>query len=281
MGGILTDKDGALGIVTLDDPAGGNRLNPGSLAALFAAVHGLAGDAGVRAILLRSSGAAFCHGMDLAGLSAAGADRRREGIDEAVGLYVRLLSCIHEAPKPVIAAVRGSVKAGGIGLVSACDVVVAAEDSSFELGEAFFGIVPANVLPFLLGLRIPLQKVRYLVLTARALSGRDAAGIGLVDELYPSADLERGLRELLKRVWRTSPAAAAEAKSFTRSLIGVDLETAKTRAREKLGELLGREEVIAAIAAFVDGSVPSWFAKWKPSAPLVPADDATIHGGTR
>jgi methylglutaconyl-CoA hydratase len=186
---------------------------------------------------------------------------------------------VHEAPKPVIAAVRGSVKAGGVGLVSACDVVVAAEESSFELGEAFFGIIPANVLPFLLGLRIPLQKVRYLVLTARSLSGREAAGIGLVDEVYPAAELERGLRELLKRIWRTSPAAAAEAKSFTRSLLGMDLETAKARAREKLAELLGREEVVAAIAAFVEGSVPPWFGKWRPSAPLIPADEPALHGG--
>lgn len=279
MGGILTGTDGGLGIVTLDDPAGGNRLNPDTLADLLSAVARLAGDPGVRAILLRSSGLAFCHGMDLAGLSAAGAVGRREGLDDAVGTYVRLLSCVHEAPKPVIAAVRGSVKAGGVGLVSACDVVVAAEESSFELGEAFFGIIPANVLPFLLGLRLPLQKVRYLVLTARSLSGREAAGIGLVDEVYPAAELERGLRELLKRIWRTSPAASAEAKSFTRSLLGMDLETAKVRAREKLAELLGREEVVAAIAAFVEGSVPPWFGKWRPSAPLIPADEAASHGG--
>jgi enoyl-CoA hydratase/carnithine racemase len=279
--GILVHTDSGLGIITLDDPAGGNRLNPPVLAALQEALRRLSIDVAVRAILLRSSGSAFCLGMDLAGLAAAGEEARKEGIDEAVAAYVSLLSGIHEAPKPVIALLAGPVKAGGVGLVSACDVVVASEESTFELGEAFFGIIPANVLPFLFGVRLPLQKVRYLILTGRTLSGADARGIGLVDELYPAAELERGARELVRRMWRTSPAAVAEAKAFTRALLDLGFEEAKVRAREKLAGLLGGGEVMAAIRAFNDGGVPPWFGKWRPSAPLVLHAEAGSPGGAR
>ena len=281
MAGIQVHIDSGLGIMTLADPAGGNRLNPPVLAALLEALRRLSGDAAVRAILLRSSGSAFCLGMDLAGLAAAGEEPRRAGIDAAVAAYVSLLSGIHEAPKPVIALVSGPVKAGGVGLASACDVVVASEESTFELGEAFFGIIPANVLPFLFGVRLPLQKVRYLILTGRTLSGADARGIGLVDELYPAAELERGARELVRRIWRTSPAAVAEAKAFTRALLDLGFEEAKVRAREKLAELLGRGEVMAAIRAFSDGGVPPWFGKWRPSGPLVLRAEAGSPGGAR
>jgi enoyl-CoA hydratase/carnithine racemase len=279
LGGILTGSDGGLGIVTLDDPAGGNRLNPASLSALLDAVTRLAGDGNVRAVLLRSSGGSFCHGMDLAGLNAAHPGERQAALEAAVSTYVAVLTSIHDAPKPVLAVVGGSVKAGGVGLVSACDVVMVSEASTFELGEAFFGIIPANVLPFLLGLRIPLQKARYLILTARCLSAREAVAVGLADEVYPAAELERGLREVLKRIWRTSPAAAAEAKSFTRALLGMGLEDAKACAKDKLAELLAREEVVAAIGAFVQGGVPPWFAKWRPTAPLVLGQGDVGAGG--
>ena len=208
--------------------------------------------------------------MDLARLGGAEATERQAGIESAVADYVRLLEAIHEAPKPFIAAVDGAVKAGGVGLVSSCDIVVATGRASFELGEAFFGIIPANVLPFLLSVRIPLQKARYLILTAHTLSAREALTIGLVDELHAEGELERGLRDLLKRLWRTSPAAAAETKSFTRELLGLDPGTARIRARRKLAELLGREETILAIKAFNEGGTPPWFGKFRPTRPLLP-----------
>jgi methylglutaconyl-CoA hydratase len=280
LGAIETSIDGGLGIVTLCDPAGGNRLNARSLEALAAALEALSADAAVRAILIRSTGPEFCHGMDLAGVAAARDEERRAGVEGAVGAYVRALTAIHEAPKAVIAAVRGSVKAGGVGLASACDVVLVTEDATFELGEAFFGIIPANVLPFLLGVRISLQKARYLILTARTLRGVEAAAAGLADEVYAGVDeLERGLRDVLKRVWRTSPEAAAEAKSFTRALLGSDLESSKELARRKLAELLARPDVLAGIGAFVAGDTPAWFGKWRATAPLVPREAGAAAGG--
>jgi enoyl-CoA hydratase/carnithine racemase len=269
LGAIGHTTDGALGLITLDDPAGGNRLNPDTLEALLDAVRRHVADPAVRAVLLRSGGEAFCLGMDLARLAQAHGPERSRAIEDAVATYVKVLETIHEAPKPFVAAVDGDVKAGGVGLVCCCDAVIASEESTFELGEAFFGIIPANVLPFLLGLRMPLQRVRYLILTARTLGAREAAVFGLADEVYSSADLERGVRELLKRMWRIAPAAAAEGKAFTRALLGVEPGAAREMGRRKLSELLARSEVMETIRSFDEGSVPPWFARFRPSAPLV------------
>ena len=279
MGCIRVETDSALGIITLDDPAGGNRLHPEALAALREGARVLVDDPGVRAVLLRSSGDPFCLGMDLERLGGADDASRAAGIEGAVGDYVRLLDGIHDSPKPFIAAVEGAVKAGGVGLVSACDVVVATERASFELGEAFFGIIPANVLPFLLSVRIPLQKARYLILTGRTLSAREALTVGIVDELLGEAEAERGLRELLKRMWRTSPAAVAEAKSFTRELLGLDAGEAKSRARRKLQEMLEGGEALGAVRSFNEGGTPPWFGKFRPSRPLLVSAGRSPQGG--
>jgi enoyl-CoA hydratase/carnithine racemase len=207
--------------------------------------------------------------MDLELLAAADPLELRAVLREAVREYVELLSGIQDCPRPVVAAVRGSVRAGGVGLVSACDVVVASEQSTFELSEALFGLIPANVLPFLLGPRLALQKARYLVLTARRLSAGEARGIGLVDEVYPPAELERGVRELLRRMLRTSPEASAQAKAFTRELVSLGPAEARSRAQEKLAELLEDPRTLGAIRAFAEGQAPAWFGKLRPAGPLL------------
>jgi enoyl-CoA hydratase/carnithine racemase len=259
--------DSGLTVITLADSEGGNRLNMDSLSELSHAINAALMNDEVRVILIRSNGANFCLGMDLVFLTDAEGDR---SIGEyAVGLYVDLLLKIYESPKPVIALVDGEVKAGGIGLVAACDIVIASENSSFSLTEVLFGLIPANVLPFIFGLRLTPQRARYLIMTAKRVSADEAKIIGLVDEVFSEDDLEKETRAIIKNLFRANPSAISLTKHFTMSIMFKELNESTNMAKEKLLELVGKPEIINAVKAFNEGSTPEWFAKFKPQKSIV------------
>ncbi len=219
-------------------------------------------DPAVRVILIRSNGKNFCLGMDLRFLQESQGDDSLAR--EVINSYVRLLSTIYNAPKTVIALVNGNVKAGGMGLVSACDIIISSEDSTFELSEVLLGIIPANVLPFLMAQRISTQKARYLVLTAARLSAKEAMSLGIVDEVYPEEDLNKKIKSLLKNLFRAAPLAVAETKAFTRAISGISIEKASEMAQDKLFEMIKDPVTLSGITAFNEGSIPEWFARFKP-----------------
>lgn len=264
---VETYVDSNASIITLADSTNGNRLNNDSLTAISKAINSAVMDDSIRAIIIRSNGDKFCLGMDLEFLQDTKGDTTIGAA--AIGLYVDLLLKIYEAPKPIIALINGDVKAGGMGLISACDIVLASDKSTFELSEVLLGLIPANVLPFLYALRLTPQKARYLIMTAKRLNADEAKTANLVDEVYPEEKLERGVKSIMKTLFRASPNALAETKHFTQAILSKNLDESTNMAKEKLLELVGRPDVIEAVTAFNEGSVPSWFGKFKPTKPLV------------
>ncbi len=268
-GGALIDRyiDCRVAVITLADGANGNLLNPAGLEQLDAALDASLKDPGVRAVLLRSNGPAFCLGMDL-GKAASGEPGAAAEAEKAVGLYSNILASMFAAPLPIVCCVEGEVKAGGVGLTCASDIVIASDNASWELTETLFGLIPANVLPYLLALRVPLQKVRSLVLASERVAAQDALRLNLADAVVPQAGMEKRLKDLFKRLLRSSPAAIAEMKAFSARLAGKTPVVAAADAREKLLALLGDPATLAGVRAFMDGEVPSWFERFKPERPL-------------
>lgn len=270
-GAVSSTKEGALGILTMSDGTGANRLDGAFLSQLKGQLDSLLDDSSVKAILLRSAEEAFCLGMNLELLKES---LKQPGQEEAtradsVAGYGRLLERIALGPKPVIALVEGAVKAGGMGLVAACDIVLAdSEGSSFELSEVLFGLIPANVLPFLMKQRISPQQARYLVLSAKRLDAGLAKDLGIVDEVYAPEYLERGLRDLVKNIMRAEPGALAASKSFIAANLDMPFKDFRRAAEAELLSLMKRPEVEAGLAAFAEGRSPDWFERFKPSRPL-------------
>jgi enoyl-CoA hydratase/carnithine racemase len=116
--------------------------------------------------------------------------------------------------KPVIAFVRGEVAGGGVGLVAACDGVLAAPDATFTLPELLFGLTPAVIFPYV-AQRVPAQKLRWLALTAATLTAKDALKLGLVDEVCSRANAPGLLRSWIRRLRRLRPELIAEWKEMT------------------------------------------------------------------
>jgi enoyl-CoA hydratase/carnithine racemase len=260
--------DAGVALITLQDPEHGNLLDPQSVEELASAFERSVRDPQARAVLLRSEGAAFCLGMDLGRLAAQGGRGGRAEAKRAVGRYSDLLAAMFRAPLPVACLVQGEVKAGGVGLVCACDIVVATEAASFELGEVLFGLIPANVLPYLLALRVPPQKARYLVLSSARIAAPEALRLNLVDELVPAAGAERRLREIFGRLLRSSPRALSQAKDFTAQLIGRTPGQAAALARRRLLRLLRDPQALQGVKAFREGDLPPWFSRFKPAGPM-------------
>ncbi|MBB6479708.1 enoyl-CoA hydratase/isomerase family protein [Spirochaeta isovalerica] len=258
--------DSGAGIITLLDGEGGNRLNPSFLGEFSAALRDLSTDEKAKFIIIRSRGRNFCLGMDLVAL-----EKGHAGMDDVVSAvkdYTSLLSDIYHSPKTVVALIDGPVKAGGMGIAAACDVVLASERASFELSEALIGIIPANVLPYLFMLRVPPQKARYLVLTAAQLDAHKAHAVGLVDEVYTVEGFEKGVKSLCRQIMRTSPQAVSVFKDFTHQFLESDFNGRKVLAEQTLFDLIKQESVLAAVKKFNEGDLPPWFGRFKPSEPV-------------
>jgi enoyl-CoA hydratase/carnithine racemase len=267
MHGIDSYVDSSVFIITLANSKEGNRLNPQLLTGLSSALKQACDREDVRAILIRSNGTAFSHGMDLGALLKSGWNIKL--IEETVGLYGDILYSIYTLPKPVIAVVEGAVKAGGVGLVSAVDIVLGSQEANFELAEVFFGLIPANVLPFFAGLRVSYQKARSLILSARKIDAAEALRIGLLDEVCPKTDLEKTLKNLLKRLLSFSPRALAETKILTARLFDRDIPAGIALAKSTLISLLLDKEVQTGIETFLQGDMPPWSIRFKPENPLL------------
>jgi enoyl-CoA hydratase/carnithine racemase len=269
--------DSRVAVITLNDAEHGNRLHPESLGELAAAFDRSLRDPEVRAVLLRSNGPVFCLGMDLGESAAHAGQEFQAEAQKAIGVYADLLAAIFSASLPVVCFVQGEVKAGGVGLACVCDIVLAGEQAAFEMGEVLFGLIPANVLPYLLALRLPAQKARYLVLSSQRISAAEALRLNLVDELVPSMEAaERRLHEIFKRLLRSSPLALSRAKAFTGELIGRSPAEGGALARRRLLEILRDPATMEGVQAFQEGGVPSWFSRFKPERTLVLPDQTEV-----
>lgn len=259
--------DGPVALITLNDSRHGNLLRPESLATLQEQVAAADGRPEVRVLVLRAAGDPFCLGMDLSLLPAAAQDPA--GVESALALYARVLHSIHTISKPVLCLVQGAVKAGGLGLVCACDIILASEEATFEMSEVLFGLLPANVLPWLFSLRVLPQKIRYLVLCAKQLAAQAALQLQLVDEVAPAAEMEKAARSLVKRLLQASPRALAETKRFTQALPGLDQAAAMQAAQKIFMDLIRDPEVVPAIQGFLNGQKLPWSEPYRPSQPLI------------
>ncbi len=269
MGSVEYYQDAGAGIVTLAESGTGNRLQYTFLNALREALRRGIDDSNARIMILRSNGPVFSLGLDFSAYTKGGKKNDlRKSIVEAVQLYREILFTLFTCKKPVLAVVQGEVKAGGVGLVCASDIVTASDSATVELSEVIFGLIPANVLPYLLQTRVPLSKARYLILTAKKCSAEEARSYGIFDDVFPPDRLEKGVRRICKQLMRSSPNALARTKAFTLQLSETPFLKRPELAESELVRILNDESIRAEISRFQEGELPGWFASFSPESPL-------------
>ncbi|MGA9116566.1 MAG: enoyl-CoA hydratase-related protein [Bacteroidota bacterium] len=194
---ITYEASGRIASVTLNRPEKRNALDDVMVAELSSAFTQAGRDRNVKVVLLKGAGPAFSAGADLDYLRrSAGFDMQRNREDS--GRFADLFRIMQQIRKPVVAAVHGPALAGGCGLASACDFVVAAEQGArFGYPEVRIGFVPALVLVLLVR-RVGEGRARTLVLRGESIDAREAHRIGLADIVVPDADLERETAALVR-----------------------------------------------------------------------------------
>jgi methylglutaconyl-CoA hydratase len=196
--------------LTLDSPANRNALSRAMRAQLRAALDEALADDDVRVVVLDHTGRVFCSGMDLS--EAAGGGAEQQGVRE----FPEILSAIRSSPKPVLAAVRGPARAGGVGLLAACDVVVAGTSSSFAFSEVRIGVVPAVISAVVLP-RMLTHVAHRLMLTGEVFDAATAAAGGLVDLVAADDEVSDVVAGQVRALAAGAPAALAETKRLLRA----------------------------------------------------------------
>ncbi|MDV2474637.1 enoyl-CoA hydratase family protein [Rhodococcus zopfii] len=237
--------------LTLDSPHNRNALSARMLDELHRGLDAAASDPGVRAVVLTHTGGTFCAGADLGEASGnpseAAAQRTRE--------MTALLRAILELPKPVVGTIDGHVRAGGMGLVGACDIVVAGPRSTFALTEAKLGlaasIVSLTVLP-----RLSQRAAGRYFLTGERFGPEEAVGIGLVT--METDDPAATVHELLAELAECSPQGLAESKRLTTMRVLADFDRYGDELAAQSARLFGSDEAIEGMTAFLQRRPASW-----------------------
>jgi methylglutaconyl-CoA hydratase len=169
-----------------------------------------------------------------------------------------MLHRLDSLPKPTIALVQGAAMGGGVGLVAACDIAIAAEDAQFAFSEARLGLTPATISPYVIA-AIGSRAARRYFLTAERFDARQALGLGLVSAVMPAADLAAEANKLADLLRQNGPGAMAEAKRLIADVTGRPIDAAlRSETAGRIACQRASAEGREGVAAFVEKRKPNW-----------------------
>ena len=246
---VRYEHHAAVATITLATRAIDNALNPEAASQLDDCIRRAGEDSACRAVVIASDGPKFCTGMDLSAVA-----RARDGASAFASALLRIC----ESPKPFLAHVEGDVAAGGLGLMAACDIVIAGRDVTLALTEAIVGMVPLLISPVLMR-RLTPASFGYLALSTRHVTAAEAHNRGLVDEVCDSCS-RTALNRQLDRLLHCSPGSLARSKQIACPL---DLRAQVESALLDFNRWMQQSDLLAELEAFTNGLAPSWFRKYK------------------
>ncbi|MEB3070315.1 enoyl-CoA hydratase-related protein [[Mycobacterium] vasticus] len=248
---IRTERQGAVARLLLDSPANRNALSAQLRAELYQALRDAGDDDGVRSIVLGHTGPVFCAGADLK-------EMRSGPPAPDTPTVAQILAEIWRTPKPVVAALAGAARAGGLGLVAACDIVIASDTISFACTEVRIGVIPA-VISAVLAPRMSPAAMHQLFLTAEPFSAQWAQQAGLVELIVQPEQLDTETRRITDAFALAAPGALAGTKRLTRSAKAIaDLETRLGDLEQLSTRYFESAEGREGLAAFAAKRPPSW-----------------------
>ena len=210
--------------VTLNRPDKRNALDAEIIAEIRGALAEAARDESARVVLLSGAGKDFCSGADLAALQRISEATVMENVADARHLADLFIE-MRRHPRTIIAAVRGRALAGGCGLATACDMVLAAESAQFGYPEVNIGFIPAMVMA-ILRRSVSEKRAFELITMGKIITAAEAAGIGLINATFSDEGFEAGVEAAVKQLAAKSASAVMLAKSLLYHMDGMTMETA-------------------------------------------------------
>lgn len=256
---VLTDiDDRGVATITLNRPEVHNAYNAEMIQGLIDAAGSVAADDRVRVVVIRGNGKHFQAGADLKWVKA------NRDLSEAENLVVSnnttdAVRGLNQLPKPTIALVHGGCFGGGIGMIAACDVVIASQETIFAITETRWGLVASPIIPQL-NARMGLKNVRRYAMSSERFGAERAKELGLVDEVCPTGKLDETASPIIEAFLLAGPDAMAQTKLLALELAGqlVDDPLADKLARHHAAKRMSAE-ASEGLDSFIEKRQPSWY----------------------
>jgi len=250
------DADGNA-TVMLNRPDVHNAFDPEMVEALTATLRKLESSDKVRAIVLLGAGKSFCAGADIEHMKKSAKASREQNVANARATAT-MLQTLHRLHKPTIACVRGAVRGGGVGLVSACDIAVAERGATFRLSEVKLGIVPAMISPYVIAAIGTRYAHRYMI-SGEEFDAAEAYRIGLVHDICEEHDLNGMVGRLLASLYSSGPKAVAAIKKLIPEVAAARVSDALTEmTAERIAQVRTTAEAQEGLTAFLEKRKATW-----------------------
>jgi methylglutaconyl-CoA hydratase len=253
----VTTRAPGVAQVNMNRPAVFNAFDEAMIAELDTAFAALEADASVRVIVLAGEGKHFSAGADLQWMQRASQASLEWNVADArkfAGMLARIEACA----KPTIARVQGAALGGGVGLAAACDIAVAADNASFSVSEAKFGILPAVIGPYVTN-AVGKRHARRLALTATRISAVEALAMGLVQQVTTLDGLDAAVDATVKELLVCGPQAQAEIKQlFAQLAVGPITPEVRELTAQTISRVRGTDDAKEGFAAFLGKRPANW-----------------------
>ena len=254
---LKVEHHGPVTRLTLNRPELRNAFNAALIAQLGHAFTTIPDRAETRVVVLQAEGKAFCAGADLSWMrSMADYDWAQNRADAQV--LADMLWTASRCPVPVVGRIQGDCYAGGVGLASICDVLVAVDSANLCLSEAKLGLLPATISPYVIRAMGEQQARRYFV-TAERFDAAQARAMGFVHEVVAAEALDATVNEIVAAIVANGPMAVRACKRLVRDLAGQPIDTAlREDTARRIADIRASAEGREGVASFLDKRDPAW-----------------------
>ncbi|SKA70379.1 methylglutaconyl-CoA hydratase [Thiothrix eikelboomii] len=253
----ITNRAAGVAQITMARPKVFNAFDEAMVGELDEALSQLIADPAVRVIVLAGEGKHFSAGADLQWMQRASTATLEWNLADArrfAGLFSKLETC----PKPTVARVNGAALGGGVGLLCACDLAIAADTASFAVSEAKFGIIPAVIGPYVTN-AVGKRQARRLALTTTRIQADEALRIGLVHQVTRLEDLDAAVDATVTELLAGGPQAQREIKElFAQLAVGPITDEVRDLTARTISRIRGTDEAREGFAAFLAKRPAKW-----------------------
>lgn len=253
---IITQEDG-IATITLNRPEKRNALNESLIQAFIAALNDLSENNQVRVLIIKGEGEHFCAGGDIKGMQAVATGPFEHNLADAT-MLADLMYQLHTFEKPTIALAHGSTFGGGLGLLSTCDMVIAAKTATFGFSEVKIGLTPSIVSPYVIA-AIGARAAQYYFLTGEQFHALDAKQLGLIHRICEDNVLSEEGLALAKCLIENSPGALTIVKHLVRHVMHEKITPMLVNdTAQHLAHLRATPEAQEGLKSFLEKRKPKW-----------------------
>ena len=254
---VISQRQAGVAQITMSRPAVFNAFDEAMIGELDQALAQLADDESVRVIVLAGEGKHFSAGADLQWMQRASTASLEWNLEDA-RRFAAMLARIEAGPKPTVARLQGAALGGGVGLACACDIAVAADNASFAVSEAKFGILPAVIGPYVTN-AVGKRQAQRLALTTTRIGAAEALAIGLVQQVVPLDQLDAAVDKVVIELLAGGPNAQREIKQlFAQLEVGPITAEVRELTAQTISRVRGSDEAREGFAAFLAKRPAKW-----------------------